>query len=80
MPTDAEKLKTFKADIDRLLDQLDELPAQVTEAFEKGGAEGVRRLLHVTGFDLQNGLIERVREIDPMMAEDLAKALCYGRA
>ncbi len=80
MLTDAEKFKALKAEIDRLFDQLDELPGETVAALEKYDAERVVRAMHVKLFDLQNALIERVREIDSAVAEELAKTLSDGRA
>lgn len=85
MPTETEKLEALKAaietELDRLFDKmLDELPDQIAEVIQKDGIEGLRRLLHVTVFDMQNALIERAREIDPAMGEDMAKISSGGRA
>ena len=80
MLTDAEKFKAVKVEIDRLLEELDKVPDQAVAALEKYDAKYVVRLLHVKVFDLQNALIERLREIDPAIAEELAKRLSDGRA
>ena len=80
MLTDAEKFEAVNAEIDRLFDQLDELPDKAIAAFAKGGAQDARRLMHLMAFDLQNALIKRVRENDPAIAEELAKALSDGSA
>ena len=78
--TDAEKFKVVNAEIDRLFDQLDELADEAIAAHEKDNSQDVRRLIHMMAFDLQNALIERVREIDPAIAEELAETLSDGRA